>query len=82
MPVNSFKWKHFVGEIILLNVRFMNLIDYSKYKIQEANSSFGIGSNNKGLKIILNSSMIHKYQNQKYCSITSYQHYNCTNFNT
>lgn len=28
MPVNSFKWKHFVGEIILLNVRW-----YLKYPL-------------------------------------------------
>ena len=32
MPVNSFKWKHFVGEIILLNVRW-----YLKYPLSYRN---------------------------------------------
>jgi transposase-like protein len=32
MPVNSFKWKHFAGEIILLNVRW-----YLKYSLSYRN---------------------------------------------
>ena len=32
MPVNPFKWKHFVGEIILLNVRW-----YLKYPLSYRN---------------------------------------------
>ena len=32
MPVNAFKWKHFAGEIILLNVRW-----YLKYALSYKN---------------------------------------------
>ena len=32
MPVNSFKWKHYAGEIILLNVRW-----YLKYSLSYRN---------------------------------------------
>jgi len=32
MPVNAFKWKHFVGKIILLNVRW-----YLKYPLSYRN---------------------------------------------
>jgi transposase-like protein len=32
MPVNPFKWKHYEGEIILLNVRW-----YSKYPLSYRN---------------------------------------------
>jgi IS6 family transposase len=32
MPVNPFKWKHYEGEIILLNVRW-----YSKYALSYRN---------------------------------------------
>jgi len=32
MPVNSFKWKHYAGEIILLNVRW-----YIKYSLSYRN---------------------------------------------
>ena len=32
MPVNSFKWKHYAGEIILLNVRW-----YLKYALSYRN---------------------------------------------
>ena len=32
MPVNAFKWKHFAGEIILLNVRW-----YLKYALSYRN---------------------------------------------
>ncbi|HET8685161.1 MAG TPA: IS6 family transposase, partial [Methanosarcina sp.] len=32
MPVNAFKWKHFAGEIILLNVRW-----YLKYSLSFLN---------------------------------------------
>lgn len=34
MPVNSFKWKHYVGEIILLNVRYIlkYIVSYTNLK--------------------------------------------------
>jgi len=32
MPINSFKWKHYEGEIILLNVRW-----YLKYPLSYRN---------------------------------------------
>ena len=41
MPVNSFKWKHYEGEIILLNVRW-----YLKYSLR--------GSVAKNLAILQN----------------------------
>jgi hypothetical protein len=33
MPVNSFKWKHYAGEIILLNVRVLKIFtELSKFR--------------------------------------------------
>ena len=43
MPVDSFKWKHFVGEIILLNVRWYLKYPLSYRNLKEMMAERGIG---------------------------------------
>ena len=43
MPVNPFKWKHYEGDIILLNVRW-----YLKYALSYRNSTSTAYSRSKG----------------------------------
>ncbi len=45
MPVNSFKWKHFVGEIILLNVRWYLKYALSYRNLQEMMAERGVKVN-------------------------------------
>ena len=43
MPVNSFKWKHYAGEIILLNVRWYLKYALSYRNLQEMMAERGVG---------------------------------------
>jgi transposase-like protein len=42
MPVNSFKWKHYAGEIILLNVRWYLKYALSYRNLQEMMAERGV----------------------------------------